>query len=211
MYFNKIVFFLFLIDLCFCQEPADKGANAKTKQILQYIAGLSKQSITISKLSDLHTFMNNVGKYLSGQFVGFGDQYFNLSQVEQIYNQTGEVPAILGCDYTDGFFTAIPPQKLINYSCNSILIDHWNRDGLISINTHFPNPVSANGGDVRTRSNLTFTDLFNFETVTGQRWRSYLDIVAEGFANLQRANVTVLYRPFHEMNGNWFWWGRQVS
>jgi mannan endo-1,4-beta-mannosidase len=37
-----------------------------------------------------------------------------------------------------------------------------------------------------------------------------LDIVAEGLNELQQANVTVLNRPFHEMNGAWFWWGNQV-
>ncbi len=63
---------------------------------------------------------------------------------------------------------------------------------------------------MRNRSNLIFTDLLKPQTTTGQRWRSYLDIVAEGFNNLQQANVTVLYRPFHEMNGGWFWWGKQV-
>ena len=125
--------------------------------------------------------------------------------MEQIVNQTGQVPAILGCDYANGFSTATPPQKLIDYSCNPTLIDHWNKDGFITIDTHCPNPVSSNGGGLRNRSNLTFTDLLKPETITGQRWRSYLDIVAKGFSNLQQANVTVLYRPFHEMNGGWFW------
>jgi beta-mannanase len=37
-----------------------------------------------------------------------------------------------------------------------------------------------------------------------------LDIVAEGLNELQQVNVTVLYRPFHAMNGAWFWWGNQV-
>jgi mannan endo-1,4-beta-mannosidase len=74
---------------------------------------------------------------------------------------------------------------------------------LITIDTHFPNPVSPDGGDLKNRSNLTFTDLLKSETETGQRWRSYLDIVAEGLDDLQKANVTVLYRPFHEMNGGW--------
>jgi mannan endo-1,4-beta-mannosidase len=81
---------------------------------------------------------------------------------------------------------------------------------LITIDTHFPNPVSPDGGDLKNRSNLTFTDLLKPETETGQRWRSYLDIVAEGLDDLQKANVTVLYRPFHEMNGGWFCWGQQV-
>jgi hypothetical protein len=32
-----------VVNLCNAQQPADKGANAKTKQVLEYIAGLSKQ------------------------------------------------------------------------------------------------------------------------------------------------------------------------
>ena len=30
---------------------------------------------------------------------------------------------------------------------------------------------------------------------------------ADGLKELQDANVVVLWRPFHEMNGGWFWWG----
>jgi mannan endo-1,4-beta-mannosidase len=34
-----------------------------------------------------------------------------------------------------------------------------------------------------------------------------VDDVAAGLRELQGAGVPVLFRPFHEMNGNWFWWG----
>ena len=34
---------LLLVHVCTGQQPADKDANAKTKQVLQYIAGLSQQ------------------------------------------------------------------------------------------------------------------------------------------------------------------------
>jgi mannan endo-1,4-beta-mannosidase len=156
-------------------------------------------------------FFNNKGKYLSGQFAGVSGDNFNLTQVNAIENLTGHVPSILGCDYSDGWGQAIPPQKLLNYSCNDRLKDHWNKHGLIEINNHFSNPVSPNGGCLKNRSTLVFTDLLKPETETGQRWRSYIDIVAEGLNDLQQANVTVLYRPFHEMNGGWFWWGQQVS
>ena len=36
-----------------------------------------------------------------------------------------------------------------------------------------------------------------------------LDTLAEGLKELQDADVVVLWRPFHEMNGGWFWWGGQ--
>ena len=34
-----------------------------------------------------------------------------------------------------------------------------------------------------------------------------LDTLAAGLKQLQDAGVVVLWRPFHEMNGDWFWWG----
>jgi hypothetical protein len=40
-----ILIFSIVLVLCHGQQPADKGANAKTKAILDYIAGLPKQSI----------------------------------------------------------------------------------------------------------------------------------------------------------------------
>jgi mannan endo-1,4-beta-mannosidase len=143
--------------------------------------------------------------------VGVSGYNFNLYQVNTTEKLTGHVPAILGCDYSNGLGQAIPPQKLLNYSCNEFLKTHWNKRGLIEIINHLSNPVSPNGGCLKNRSTLVFTDLLKPETETGQRWKSYIDIVAEGLNDLQQANVTVLYRPFHEMNGGWFWWGKQVS
>jgi mannan endo-1,4-beta-mannosidase len=134
----------------------------------------------------------------------------DMSLITQITQQTGQVPAILECDYANGFWSTIPPQNLLDYSCNSVLKNHWNKDGLVNVCTHFPNPVSPNGGELRNKSNLVFNDLLNPQTITGQRWYSFLDIVADGFKELQESNVTVMYRPFHEMNGGWFWWGTQV-
>lgn len=42
---------------------------------------------------------------------------------------------------------------------------------------------------------------------THVRWMHELDILAAGLAELQDAGVAVLWRPFHEVNGDWFWWG----
>lgn len=38
-------------------------------------------------------------------------------------------------------------------------------------------------------------------------YRGYLDMVAAFDAKLQQAGVPLLFRPFHENNGSWFWWG----
>lgn len=135
---------------------------------------------------------------------------FNISLMQTIQQVTGHIPAILGCDYAAGWAEGTPEQ-IIDYSCNPYLKDHSNNKGLVTIDTHFPNPVFPNGGGLKNKSSLVFTDLLKPETETGKRWRAYLDVVAAGLNDLQQADVTVLYRPFHEMNGGWFWWGAQVS
>ena len=40
-----------------------------------------------------------------------------------------------------------------------------------------------------------------------QRWLAQLDVVANYLKILRDADVPVLWRPYHEMNGKWFWWG----
>jgi len=44
-------------------------------------------------------------------------------------------------------------------------------------------------------------------TETHTRWMGELDQIARGLQELEDAGVVVLWRPFHEMNGGWFWWG----
>ena len=155
-------------------------------------------------------FFPFIGKVLSGQFAGYSPDTFNTNQIDEIARQTGQIPAILGCDYACGWNYKTPPQDLIDYSCNPALKTHWSLGGLVTINMHLPNPVSASGGGIKDKWNLNFADLINTGTQTGQRWRLFLDRMAQGLDDLQQSGVTVLFRPFHEMNGEWFFWGAQV-
>jgi len=43
------------------------------------------------------------------------------------------------------------------------------------------------------------------------RWAAQVDSVAVYLKKLREANVPVLWRPYHEMNGDWFWWGGRVG
>ncbi len=199
-----------MLNFCVGLEPADKGANAKTRATLDFIGGLPKQGMFIL-VSIIITISKITGKYLSGQFAGWSNHSFNLTEFIQIQNVTGHTPAIMGCDYATGWLTGPPPYTQIDYSCNQYLKDHSNKHGIIQVEDHFPNPVFPNGGGLRNKSDLVFMDLTKPETETGKRWRLYLDVIAEGLNDLQQANVTALYRPLHEMNGGWYWWGKQVG
>jgi mannan endo-1,4-beta-mannosidase len=52
-----------------------------------------------------------------------------------------------------------------------------------------------------------FQDVLTPGTVLYNRWAAQVDSVAYYLKKLQAAKVPVLWRPYHEMNGDWFWWG----
>jgi mannan endo-1,4-beta-mannosidase len=52
-----------------------------------------------------------------------------------------------------------------------------------------------------------FKDVLTPGTELHERWCTQVDAVARFLQQLQEARVPVLWRPYHEMNGDWFWWG----
>lgn len=56
-------------------------------------------------------------------------------------------------------------------------------------------------------SDAEWTDLVTPGTRLHERWKSQVDVIAWFLKQLRDAAVPVLWRPYHEMNGAWFWWG----
>ena len=52
-----------------------------------------------------------------------------------------------------------------------------------------------------------FRDVLTPGTRLNRRWCAQVDSIAFYLKKLQQARVPVLWRPYHEMNGSWFWWG----
>jgi len=50
-------------------------------------------------------------------------------------------------------------------------------------------------------------DLFTPGTTIYKNWEKQVDEIAGYLKQLEDAHVPVLWRPYHEMNGDWFWWG----
>jgi mannan endo-1,4-beta-mannosidase len=43
-------------------------------------------------------------------------------------------------------------------------------------------------------------------TPLNEKWKAQVDKIAVYLKQLQEAKIPVLWRPYHEMNGVWFWW-----
>jgi mannan endo-1,4-beta-mannosidase len=164
-------------------EPSNPAANAKAKAILNYFQSLEGRTEK---------------RLVSGQFSNFGPGA-NVRLMERIHERTGHWPAMLGVDYAGqgGINCAAPNQAAINY---------WNQGGLVTISAHLYNPGRTNeSGGLRDKG-VDLNTLLDAHSDTHMRWMRELDRLAEGLQGLKTAGVVVLWRPFHEMNGDWFWW-----
>jgi mannan endo-1,4-beta-mannosidase len=191
---KKILFTLLLLNLapaCFAadaRETANPNASAQTKAVLRYFQSLEQQPDGPSR-PEKHL--------LSGQFANYGDRA-DLRLMNRIHDKTGHWPALLGVDYAG-------PGGINVGAPNQAAIDWWKQGGLVTVSTHLYDPANANGGGLRDR-NVDLNELLDENSELHARWMHELDRVADGLQQLKDAGVVVLWRPFHEMNGDWFWW-----
>jgi mannan endo-1,4-beta-mannosidase len=139
-------------------------------------------------------------RILSGQFTGFWNQ-LNAAFPGEIHAQSGQHPALIGVDYAN-----IEGGSIDWRQPNRTALAHASADGLVTVSTHLHNPANPAGFGLRDQG-VDLAALLDPETDTHRRWLAELDAIAAGLAELRDAGVPVLWRPFHEMNGGWFWWG----
>jgi len=56
-----------------------------------------------------------------------------------------------------------------------------------------------------------YKELMTPGTALRKKWEAQVDEVAKYLKQLQEAGVPVVWRAYHEMNGNWFWWGGRIG
>jgi mannan endo-1,4-beta-mannosidase len=166
-------------------DPANPNANAKTRAALKYFQSLPTRAEK---------------RIVSGQFADFGNGA-KLQLLNRIHDQTGHWPAMVGVDYAD-FGKGSLTFKVPNQAC----LEFARQGGIVTVSAHLYNPANPKGGGLRDKG-VDLATLLEPGTDTHQRWMQELDLLAAGLQELKEAGVIVLWRPFHEMNGGWFWWG----
>lgn len=121
--------------------------------------------------------------------------------IDAIHSNTGQYLGMIGGDYW--WFGSTSATADTTY--NAAAIQWWNAGGLITMSFSMPNPTT--GGYVGDVSNLDAAGILTSGTSTNTALLTALSSAAAGIAALQTAGVTIIFRPFHENNGNWFWWG----
>ena len=176
-------------------QTIDKDATRETRSLFENLRKLSKD----------HTLFGHQHATEYGHGWG-GDE--NRSDVKSV---TGSHPAVIGVDLSG--FSGRPDDaiKRAKEALRKNVIDTYNRGGVTTVAWHFSNPVSRGG--------FYWVDSLSLPAVKyiipgGEAHQKYKDILTGigEWANNTRGSdgklVPMIFRPYHEFDGGWFWWGK---
>jgi mannan endo-1,4-beta-mannosidase len=174
------------------KKPVTPNATPEATKLLEYLYSISGK------------------KTLVGQHA---EPLVVSTRFPTVERYTGHYPALCGFDFG---FSAPGTWDGINFRQNIVdeAIRRNNEGFIITIMWHAVRPVEDEPVEFRqsVQGKLTekeWQDLITPGTEINERWKSQVDVIAFFLKQLKNADVPVLWRPYHEINGEWFWWGKR--
>lgn len=134
---------------------------------------------------------NMISCQMESTWMGSPDYEMNIIQKE-----TGRLPAMRGLDFMNDDFDGVVKRA----------IEWHNKGGLVTICWHCG--VNGKGYTESLNDDPDFSKLLTEGTKEYEGMMASWDRAAKALQKLQDEGVTVLWRPFHEFDGQWFWWGK---
>jgi mannan endo-1,4-beta-mannosidase len=172
--------------------PSDKKATPRTVALYKNLKKLLDKGVMFGHQDDLAYGVD--WKYVAGK-----------SDVKEV---VGDYPAVYGWElgniehHLPYDLDSVPFDKMKNF-----IREGFERGGIITISWHCDNPYT--GG-----SAWDTTAAVSSVLPGGDRhalYKQWLDNAASFLDQLKDRNgihIPVLFRPYHELTGNWFWWCR---
>ena len=175
----------------------------------------------------LYSYLCDVyGKHIiSGQQEYCGDHNYNLwnspdvfikdneAEFEYILDKTGKQPAIRGIDFlaynTSSDWRDHAPERVIEW------VNKYH--GIATVSWHWNVPCEEGSSDIAfyvESANPKFTTFSITKALKEGTWENKvimadIELIAGELKKLKDADVPVLWRPLHEAEGAWFWWGAE--
>jgi mannan endo-1,4-beta-mannosidase len=195
-----ILFFYLIISTGFLHaqnklQLTDKAATEETKALYRNLYELSKKHILFG-----HQHATEYGHGWRG------DE--NRSDVKSV---TGSHPAVIGVDFSG---LSGQPDSLIERTkalLRENIADTYNRGGITTVSWHFSNPASPGGFYWKDPVSEPAVKLIIPGGSHHEKYKTILRTIAD-LARSTKGNdgklVPMIFRPYHEFDGDWFWWGR---
>ncbi|QMU31584.1 beta-mannosidase [Adhaeribacter radiodurans] len=193
----SVIFVLLAFQVVQAQKnkPIDRKATRQTKALYHNLRKLAKKQTLFG-----HQHATEYGHGWMGDF--------DRSDVKSV---TGSHPAIIGIDFSG--FSGRPAEAIqtAKERVRKTVIDTYNRGGVITAAWHFSNPISPGG--------FNWVDSVSKPAVGsiipgGEAHAQYKEILrgVGEWAHTVKGNdgklVPIIFRPYHEFDGGWFWWGK---
>nr|BFE73806.1 hypothetical protein GCM10020092_071070 [Actinoplanes digitatis] len=126
---------------------------------------------------------------------------------QQAHDITGQWPGLWGGDMMFNSADVANRQRVVDQAKTE-----WANGSLVALTWHACSPTvgatcNFDGGVKTSISNAQFQQIVTGGTALNATWRSRMAAVVPYLRQLRDAGVPVLWRPFHEMNESWNWWG----
>lgn len=158
---------------------SNENADENTVKLYEYIVSLNGEKI------------------LSGQqestWMGSEDYEF-----EYLSDKTGKLPVIRGFDYMNDDFDGV----------NERAIKWYEKGGIVTICWHCGSDFSGEWKDAMEDTVSDWDKMLTEGTEEYESMIAGMDKAAAALKALSDKGIPVLWRPFHELDGTWFWWGK---
>lgn len=191
---------VFLLLLCMAHPamtqndfPSDGKATAATVNLYRNLKKLLTAGIMIGHQDDMAYGVN--WKYEQGR-----------SDVKDV---TGDYPAVFGWELghieldSKVNLDSVPFDKMQEF-----IKEEYEMGAVITISWHLNNPLTGKSAWEPAKGTVASV-LPGGEK--NELYKSWLDKIAIFLNDLEGKNgelIPVIFRPFHELNGSWFWWGK---
>ncbi|HUF11456.1 MAG TPA: glycosyl hydrolase [Rhodothermales bacterium] len=178
-------------------RTADPEANLPTKALFHNLKRLAPEATMFGHHDDL----------------AYGVTWRDEPGRSDVREASGSYPAVYGWDATWLFNRRQSDQPDPDGAAKlrTWILEGYGRGGVATMCWHMPNPVTLTHAWDTTRAVFALLPGGSHH----DSYKARLDVLADFFKSLRTqvsgAAVPVIFRPFHEHSGSWFWWGRRHS
>jgi len=171
--------------------PVDTNATKKTKALYANLKAISGKGMLFGHQDDL------------AYGVGWKDEK-GRSDVKDV---CGSYPALYGWDVS-GLGKLVNIDSVNFDNMKSWIIEGFKRGGVNTISWHMDNPATGGSSWDNTPAVSSILPGGEKHEFYKQRLDLFADFLNDLNVGLFQTKIPIIFRPFHEHTGSWFWWGK---
>lgn len=119
-------------------------------------------------------------------------------EMNYLSDTTGKQPAMRGFDFMNDDFDGVVERAT----------EWWNKGGIVTICWHCGSDFTKEPNACKDDEIQDWDAVLTDGTAENKAFIKNMDNAGKALLALQKKNIPVLWRPFHEFDGAWFWWGK---